>query len=176
MGKEGGDRAVYDEDERRKFLLGFHNRKKERKIEYLTKKALKAKQERVLEKIARKRNLLKRERELGLLDDEDGKRGKVMSQENIDDTFSKNMFGTEEVTVTVEYDGNGSEEEKKEEEKEEVKAEAPKEEEDEDKLNEEEERILENVKLTENELRRIREEANKKPKHKKRKKHRKGRH
>lgn len=69
-----------------------------------------------------------------------------MSQENIDDTFSKNMFGTEEVTVTVEYDGNGSEEEKKEEEKEEVKAEAPKEEEDEDKLNEEEERILENVK------------------------------
>ena len=46
-----------------------------------------------------------------------------MSQENIDDTFSKNMFGTEE-----------------------VKAEAPKEEEDEDKLNEEEERILENVK------------------------------
>ena len=36
----------------RKFLLGFHNRKKERKIEYLTKKALKAKQERVLEKIA----------------------------------------------------------------------------------------------------------------------------
>lgn len=62
MGKEGGDRAVYDEDERRyawvgelngrKFLLGFHNRKKERKIEYLTKKALKAKQERVLEKIA----------------------------------------------------------------------------------------------------------------------------
>ena len=62
MGKEGGDRAVYDEDERRyawvgelngrKFLLGFHNLKKKRKIEYLTKKALKAKQERVLEKIA----------------------------------------------------------------------------------------------------------------------------
>lgn len=109
-----------------------------------------------------------------------------MSQENIDDTFSKNMFGTEEVTVTVEYDGNGSEEEKKEEEKEEVKAEAPKEEEDEDKLNEEEERILENVKWVlrrechldwrRTSFGRIREEANKKPKHKKRKKHRKGRH
>ena len=40
-----------------------------------------------------------------------------MSQENIDDTFSKNMFGTEEVTVTVESDGNGSEEDKKEEER-----------------------------------------------------------
>lgn len=36
----------------RKFLLGFHNRKQERKVEYLTKKALKAKQERVLERIA----------------------------------------------------------------------------------------------------------------------------
>lgn len=109
----------------------------------------------------------------------------MTSQENIDDSFSKNMFGTEEVTVTVEYDGNGSEEEKEEEAKEEVKTNAPQVEEEED-LNEEEERILENVKwvlwkdvlsrLTENELRRIREEANKKPKHKKRKKHRKGRH
>lgn len=37
---------------RRDFLLGFHNRKQQKKVEYLTKKALKEKKERALEKIA----------------------------------------------------------------------------------------------------------------------------
>ena len=73
----------------------------------------------------------------------------VRTQKDVEDSFSKNMFGTEEVTVTVEYDGdndedllnqeNDAEEQHSEENKEE-------ENEDEDDLNEEEERILENVK------------------------------
>lgn len=62
MKNKGGTRAVYDENERRwgyifificrDFLLGFHNRKQQKKVEYLTKKALKEKKERALEKIA----------------------------------------------------------------------------------------------------------------------------
>ena len=47
---------------------------------------------------------------MGLLDSvSDRKKDKdhlVTSKENIDDEFSKNMFGTEEVTVTVEYEGD----------------------------------------------------------------------
>lgn len=110
----------------------------------------------------------------------------VTSKENIDDEFSKNMFGTEEVTVTVEYEGEENDQNDAEllqDEKQEV--ENKKNEQDEE-LNEEEEKILENVtlelrngvrnRLTENEMRRIREEAGRKRKHKKGKKHRKGRH
>ncbi|KAK8808327.1 hypothetical protein WA171_001548 [Blastocystis sp. BT1] len=180
MAPKGTVRAVYDEEERKKFLLGFHNRKQERKVEYLTKKALRAKQEKVLEKLARKRNLLKRERELGLLDSvSDRKKDKdhlVTSKENIDDEFSKNMFGTEEVTVTVEYEGDENDQNDAELlQDEEQEVENKKDEEDEE-LNEEEEKILENVTLTENEMRRIREEAGRKRKYKKGKKHRKGRH
>lgn len=62
MAPKGTVRAVYDGGREkvtkkicvngRKFLLGFHNRKQERKVEYLTKKALRAKQEKVLEKLA----------------------------------------------------------------------------------------------------------------------------
>ena len=59
------------------------------------------------------------------------------------------MFGTEEVTVTVEYDGDNDEDLlNQENDAEELHSEENKEEEneDEDDLNEEEERILENVK------------------------------
>ena len=120
---------------------------------------------------------------MGLLDSvSDRKKDKdhlVTSKENIDDEFSKNMFGTEEVTVTVEYEGDENDHNDAEllqDEEQEV----------ENKKNEEEEKILENVtlelrngvrnRLTENEMRRIREEAGRKRKHKKGKKHRKGRH
>lgn len=106
----------------------------------------------------------------------------VTSKENIDDEFSKNMFGTEEVTVTVEYENEQADAELLQDEEKTEK----KEEEQEEELNEEEEKILENVtwelkkelihRLTENEMRRIREEAGRKRKHKKGKKHRKGRH
>ena len=67
----------------------------------------------------------------------------------MEDSFSKNMFGTEEVTVTVEYDGDNDEDLlNQENDAEELHSEENKEEEneDEDDLNEEEERILENVK------------------------------
>ena len=79
---------------------------------------------------------------MGLLDSvSDRKKDKdhlVTSKENIDDEFSKNMFGTEEVTLELR---NGV-----------------------------------RNRLTENEMRRIREEAGRKRKYKKGKKHRKGRH
>ena len=62
MKNKGGTSAVYDEDARRfglfglftcrDFILGFHNRKQAKKVEYLTKKALREKKERALEKIA----------------------------------------------------------------------------------------------------------------------------
>ena len=127
---------------------------------------------------------------MGLLDSvSDRKKDKdhlVTSKENIDDEFSKNMFGTEEVTVTVEYEGDENDQNDAELlQDEEQEVENKKDEEDEE-LNEEEEKILENVtlelrngvgnRLTENEMRRIREEAGRKRKHKKGKKHRKGRH
>ena len=127
---------------------------------------------------------------MGLLDSvSDRKKDKdhlVTSKENIDDEFSKNMFGTEEVTVTVEYEGDENDHNDAELlQDEEQEVENKKDEEDEE-LNEEEEKILENVtlelrngvrsRLTENEMRRIREEAGRKRKHKKGKKHRKGRH
>ena len=127
---------------------------------------------------------------MGLLDSvSDRKKDKdhlVTSKENIDDEFSKNMFGTEEVTVTVEYEGDEKDQNDAELlQDEEQEVENKKDEEDEE-LNEEEEKILENVtlelrngvrnRLTENEMRRIREEAGRKRKHKKGKKHRKGRH
>ena len=122
---------------------------------------------------------------MGLLDSvSDRKKDKdhlVTSKENIDDEFSKNMFGTEEVTVTVEYEGDENDQNDAELlQDEEQEVENKKDEED------EEEKILENVtlelrngvrnRLTENEMRRIREEAGRKRKHKKGKKHRKGRH
>ena len=127
---------------------------------------------------------------MGLLDSvSDRKKDKdhlVTSKENIDDEFSKNMFGTEEVTVTVEYEGDENDHNDAELlQDEEQEVENKKDEEDEE-LNEEEEKILENVtlelrngvrnRLTENEMRRICEEAGRKRKHKKGKKHRKGRH
>ena len=127
---------------------------------------------------------------MGLLDSvSDRKKDKdhlVTSKENIDDEFSKNMFGTEEETVTVEYEGDENDQNDAELlQDEEQEVENKKDEEDEE-LNEEEEKILENVtlelrngvrnRLTENEMRRIREEAGRKRKHKKGKKHRKGRH
>lgn len=62
MKNKGGESAIYDEDARRfdsfrvlmrrDFILGFHNRKQAKKVEYLTKKALREKKERALEKIA----------------------------------------------------------------------------------------------------------------------------
>ena len=68
----------------------------------------------------------------------------------MEDSFSKNMFGTEEVTVTVEYDGDNDEDLlNQENDVEEMHSEenrVEEEEEDEDELNEEEEKILENVK------------------------------
>ena len=127
---------------------------------------------------------------MGLLDSvSDRKKDKdhlVTSKENIDDEFSKNMFGTEEVTVTVEYEGDENDHNDAELlQDEEQEVENKKDEEDEE-VNEEEEKILENVtlelrngvrnRLTENEMRRIREEAGRKRKYKKGKKHRKGRH
>ena len=127
---------------------------------------------------------------MGLLDSvSDRKKDKdhlVTSKENIDVEFSKNMFGKEEVTVTVEYEGDENDHNDAELlQDEEQEVENKKDEEDEE-LNEEEEKILENVtlelrngvrnRLTENEMRRIREEAGRKRKHKKGKKHRKGRH
>ena len=111
---------------------------------------------------------------MGLLDSvSDRKKDKdhlVTSKENIDDEFSKNMFGTEEVTVTVEYEGDENDQNDAELlQDEEQEVENKKDEEDEE-LNEVRNR------LTENEMRRIREEAGRKRKHKKGKKHRKGRH
>ena len=37
---------------RRNFLLGFHNRKQQRKVDYLTKKMLNEKKEHMMERIA----------------------------------------------------------------------------------------------------------------------------
>ena len=37
---------------RRNFLLGFHNRKQQRKVDYLTKKLLSEKREHAMERIA----------------------------------------------------------------------------------------------------------------------------
>ena len=127
---------------------------------------------------------------MGLLDSvSDRKTDKdrlVTSKENIDDEFSKNMFGTEEVTVTVEYEGDENDQDDTELLQDEEHDVESKEDEQDEELNEEEEKILENVtlelrngvknRLTENEMRRIREEAGRKRKHKKGKKHRKGRH
>ena len=110
----------------------------------------------------------------------------VTSKENIDDEFSKNMFGTEEVTVTVEYEGDENDQNDAELLQDEEQEVENKKDEENEELNEEEEKILENVtlelrngvrnRLTENEMRRIREEAGRKRKYKKGKKHRKGRH
>lgn len=71
----------------------------------------------------------------------------------MEDSFSKNMFGTEEVTVTVEYDGGDDEDllnqnddgmdHTQENPDVEVKEDGD---EENDDLNEEEEKILENVK------------------------------
>ena len=88
---------------------------------------------------------------MGLLDSvSDRKKDKdhlVTSKENIDDEFSKNMFGTEEVTVTVEYEGDENDHNDAELlQDEEQEVENKKDEEDEE-LNEEEEKILENVTL-----------------------------
>ena len=118
-----------------------------------------------------------------------GKGALTTSKESMDDTFSKNMFGTEEVTVTVEYEGERNEQddaELLEDEEQKIKSNDEEEMKSEEELNEEEEKVLENVKLgygsemmnrlTENEMRRIQEEAGRKRKHKKGKKHRKGRH
>ena len=62
MGKKEGSRAEYNEEERRRdrgaavmrrnFLLGFHNRKQQRKVDYLTKKLLSEKREHAMERIA----------------------------------------------------------------------------------------------------------------------------
>ena len=64
MKHKDGSSAIYDENARRyvfntkfrfllrDFILGFHNRKQQKKVEYLTNKALKEKKERALEKIA----------------------------------------------------------------------------------------------------------------------------
>ena len=73
----------------------------------------------------------------------------VRTQQDVEDSFSKNMFGTDEVTVTVEYDGDNDEDLlNQENDVEEMHSDENKEEEneEEDELNEEEERILENVK------------------------------
>ena len=68
------------------------------------------------------------------------------TEEHMKDDFSKNAFGADEVTVTVEYDGdedvmvNGIPDEEL------LKDEEKKEEEEEEELNEEEEKMLEDIK------------------------------
>ena len=49
--KNGSEREISRIIHRR-FLLGFHTRKQERTVDYLSKKALQEKKKRVLEKIA----------------------------------------------------------------------------------------------------------------------------
>lgn len=113
------------------------------------------------------------------------------NSENIHDGFSKDMFGTDEVTVTVEYEGNQDEEEQANDpvqndidDEELLKGD---EEEEEEELNEEEEKIMDNItyvlldilrdRLSEKELRKIREQAaNKKKKGKGRKRRKQRKH
>lgn len=72
------------------------------------------------------------------------------NSENIHDGFSKDMFGTDEVTVTVEYEGNQDEEEpvnepvQKDIDDEEL-LKGDEDEEEEEELNEEEEKIMDNI-------------------------------
>lgn len=103
--------------------------------------------------------------------------------ENMEDAFSKNMFGTDEVTVTVEYDDNPVESDRidtKEFDDEEL-LKVEEEGNEEQELDEEEEKILENISflflqyliysLSEKEMRKIREQAaSKKKKGRKRRK------
>ena len=101
------------------------------------------------------------------------------------DAFSKDMFGTDEVTVTVEYDGPNDEQEEstlavneneeRELDDEELLKDDENEEDPEDELNEEEEKIIENItyrlinilfinRLSDKEKKKILEQANSKKK------------
>ncbi|KAK8815026.1 hypothetical protein AV274_2095 [Blastocystis sp. ATCC 50177/Nand II] len=166
MGKKEGSRAEYNEEERRNFLLGFHNRKQQRKVDYLTKKLLSEKREHAMERIARRRNLLKREKELGLMKPDYAQKSTKSTEEHMKDDFSKNAFGADEVTVTVEYDGDEDVMVNDIPDEELLKDEEKKGEEEEEELNEEEEKMLEGIKLTDREIRRIHEQASQKRKKK----------
>ena len=67
-------------------------------------------------------------------------------EEHMKDDFSKNAFGADEVTVTVEYDGDEDVMVNDIPDEELLKDEEKKEEEEEEELNEEEEKMLEGIK------------------------------
>ena len=68
------------------------------------------------------------------------------TEEHMNDDFSKNAFGADEVTVTVEYDGDEDVMVNDIPDEELLKDEEKKEEEEEEELNEEEEKMLEGIK------------------------------
>ncbi|KAK8803743.1 hypothetical protein WA158_001437 [Blastocystis sp. Blastoise] len=96
--------AVYDEEARKEYLLGFHERKQNRRLEGYKKALIKKKQEAMATKFSHRRELKQREKELELESKYPfGNNKIVVSSENITSDFTKNVFGEDNVTVTVQY-------------------------------------------------------------------------
>lgn len=130
--------------------------------------------------------MLKREKDMGLMKSDFEKKSTSKcsfphtriesSEEHMKDDFSKNAFGADEVTVTVEYDGDDDVMVNNIPDEELLKDEEKKEEEEEEELNEEEEKMLNDIKytllpvlnnrLTDREMKRIHEQASQKRKKK----------